>query len=936
MFRRVFLAGWLAAACATAEDLVPVPVGAAWRWQVAPAADGSFPARWPDPDFDDATWPGGPSGFGTSSWTTEASQVPLPPPGRALCLRARFAWTGEEEIAWLVLRADWTGGFVAWLNGVELTRRNLPGQPGEPVPFDAVPDAHAAGAAEELDGSAVRDALRPGTNVLAIQWHLPPGVASATLVPELLANFTRGPFVQRTTATAQTLVWRTPVPASTEVLLGTAPDALEPVFADATPVTQHVATLTDLTPGTRYWYRVQSRAEGRVATSPPRSFQTFRAQGGLRLAMLADVGGGGRPQFDLAAVLRGAAPDLVLLAGDTVYPKFSDRLADQRFFSVYREQMAGTPFFVVAGNHDTTYGPPWEFVDAFVCPTNDTDAATLAAESTWPEAYYSFDCGDAHFAGLYVPIYYPGLELKPGKAQWRWLEADLAASPRPWKFLFLHQPVMSSGPHGHADYNANGVPDTEELAAVLLPLARQYGVQMIFSGHDHIYERFRPVQGVHCVVAGGGGGYLYSYAGRAPASAQFYAQWQVVVVDVAEDALHLRAVDRTGTVFDEMHLRRTPPPAPEYPAAWHTPAQALDPDPAAADGDGNFTGQRYDLVGPALPSLPGEFANLGLGHVNRDRTHLYLGFRDVMLPDDGNLFVFLEVPGRPGVTHLAGLGNGVVDPEGEGADGLDFLENLTFAGFRPCLAAVLGDEFADATARGFWRTNLVAGGNGPVVRTNLALPIGQGVFWLAPGFPEVPGARLQQFNRSPQTGPVPDEQNADFIVLALPLAELGLRGDEVLRLGAVVGGGGFDTRPDRQTRELDSAFLGTRLTGRGQDTVVLEPLAVRLSDALDPDADTDGDGMTNAAEQAAGTDPRDRTSVLRLEVRWLVEGALEFAWSAVPGRTYSLEVSAHPAGPFTTVLDPSLPRRATGPWETWRLPAPEQNGPRFYRLKVLP
>lgn len=934
MFWRVFLAGVLTAAWATAEDLVPVPVGAVWHWQVAPADDGSFPARWQSPDFDDSSWPGGPSGFGTSVWTTEASLVPLPPPGRALCLRARFAWTGAEEIAWLVLRADWTGGWVAWLNGVELTRRNLPGQPGEPVPFDTVPDAHFAGAAEELDGSAARAALQPGTNVLAIQWHLPPETQSATLVPELLANFTRGPFVQRTTATSQTLVWRTPVPASTEVLLGPAPDALEPAFADATPVTQHVATLTGLVPGTVYWYRVQSRAEGRVATSPPRRFQTFREQGGLRFAMLADVGGGGRPQFDLAAVLRGAAPDLVLIAGDTVYPRFSDRLADQRFFSVYRESMTGTPFFVVAGNHDTTYGPPWEFVDAFVCPTNDTDAATLAAESTWPEAYYSFDCGDAHFIGLYVPIYYRGLELMPGKAQWRWLEADLAASIRPWKFIFLHQPVMSSGPHGHADYNANGVLDTEELAAVLLPLARQHGVQMIFSGHDHIYERFRPVQGVHCVVSGGGGGHLYNFTGRAPASAQFHAQWHAVLVDLTDDALHLRAVDRTGTAFDEMHLRRAPAPVTEYPAAWHTPD--LDPDPATADGDGNFTGQRYDLVGAVLPTLPGEFANLGRAHVNRDHTHLYLGFRDVMLPDDGNLFVFLEVPGRPGVTHLVGLGNGVVDPEGEGADGLDFLENLAFAGFRPCLAAVLGDEFADAPARGFWRTNIVAGGDGSLVRTNLALPISQGVFWLAPGFPEVPGARFQQFNRSPQTGPVPGEQNADFIVLALPLAELGLRGDEVLRLGAVVGGGGFDPRPERQTRELDTAFLGARLVGRGQDPVVLEPLAVRLGDALDPDADDDGDGMSNAAELAAGTDPRDRASVLRLEVRRSAEEALELAWPAVPGRTYALEVSAHPAGPFTAVLDPTLPRRATGPWETWRLPAPGEDEPRFYRLKVLP
>ncbi len=749
-------------------------------------------------------------------------------------------------------------------------------------------------------------------------------------MPELRANFTRGPVVQRTTATSLTLLWRTPRPATTEVHLGRAPGALEPVFVADLAATQHVAMLTGLQPATEYWYRVQSRAGDRLARSPPQPVRTLPEAGGLRFAVMADVGGGGAPQLDVAAVLGRAGPDLVLIAGDTVYPKFSDRLADQRFFSVYRELMAGTPFFVVAGNHDTTYGPPWEFVDAFVCPTNDTDAATLAAESTWPEAYYSFDCGDAHFVGLYLPISYAGLELRPGKAQWRWLEADLAASRKPWKFLFLHHPLMSSGPHGRDDHNFNGVADPEELAVVLLPLARRHGVQMIFSGHDHAYERFCPVQGVTCVVTGGGGGSLYPATWRAPASAQFHLRWHAVLVEVAGDALHLRAMDRDGTVFDEMHLHRVPPPAAGHPAAWHTPAEL--PEPAVADGDGNFAGQFFDLVGPPLPSAPGEFSNLGLGHVNRDRTHLYLGFRHVALPDDGNLFVFLEVPGREGVTSLVGQGNGVVDPDGEGVDGLDFLENLAFANFRPALAAVLGDEFADAPARGYWRTNIVAAGGGLTVRTNLPLPIGQGVFWLQPGFPEVAGARLQQFNRSPQNGGVPQEQNADFIVLALPLAELGLRGDETLRLGAVVGGGSLDL--ERQWRELDAAFLGTHLEGHGLGPVVLEGRAVRLGDALDPAGDPDGDGATNAAELVAGTDPRDPASVLRLGVRQTAAGQFELIWPAVPGRTYQLEKALHPGGPFTDVAGPDFPRRAVGPQETWPLPTAPDTETRFYRLKV--
>lgn len=549
MVRGALVFAGLLAWLAKAQEVALLPIGTGWRWQPASDTPGVFPENWPAADFDDLAWPGGPSGFTTFPWGGEASVIAPIPAGSALCLRGRFALSDPATVTWLVLRADWSGGFVAYLNGREILRRNLPGTPGEPVPFGAEPTPHSAGLAEELDCSPAVAELRPGTNVLALQWHPPRDGFGGQLVPELLANFTRGPFVQNTTPNSQTVVWRTPVPASTEVELGENPEALRPVFADATPATNHIATLTDLTPDTRYWYRVVSRDGEHVAASPVLQFRTFKTNGPLRFVVAADVGGGALPQYAVAAAMREAAPDLVLIAGDLVYPRFLDRLADQRFFSVYRRQMTQTPFFVVAGNHDTAYGAIDDFMHAFVCPTNSIPPAEHPAASTWPEAYYSFACGDAHFTGLYVPIYFRGLELREGTAQWRWLEADLAAARKPWKFIFLHHPLMSSGPHRRDDYNFNDVNDMAELAGALLPLARRHGVQMIFSGHDHAYERFRPVQGVHCIVTGGGGGALYPPSGRDPASAQFHYRWHCVQVDVAGEGLHLRAVDSQGVVF---------------------------------------------------------------------------------------------------------------------------------------------------------------------------------------------------------------------------------------------------------------------------------------------------------------------------------------------------------------------------------------------------
>src|SRR5260221_13294600 len=166
-----------------------------------------------------------------------------------------------------------------------------------------------------------------------------------------------------------------------------------------------------------------------------------------------------------------------------------------------------------------------------------------------------------------------------------------------------------------------------------------------------------------------------------------------------------------------------------------------------------------------------------------------------MIHGDNNIFLFVESPRMTGVTNLIGLGNGLADPAGQGVDGLDFLENLSFANFTPSIGCVLGNEFADGQYRNF-------------ARTNLALNIGQGVFFLDPTFSDVPGARLQQFNRSPQAGGESGEQNADFIEVSIPLSPLGnLQAGGPFKNRAVVCGPGIDI--GQQPRELDSSHLGT-------------------------------------------------------------------------------------------------------------------------------
>jgi hypothetical protein len=929
-----------------ADEITLVQIGDVWRFLPGLVEASSPVTAWRQVGFDDSAWPQGAAGF-SLSWE-EATMLPPAPDLRCVFFRKSFTVSDPQAIKWLVLRADYQAGFAAYLNGVEITRRGLT---NDPVRFDDYALDHSRGAAEEFNVSKFVRALTPGANVLAIQVHVSSNYPNAlVLAPELLANFQRGPFIQNTSASGTEVIWRTPVAADAMVEYGTNA-ALGLVVSDPIPATDHVLALTGLLPGTPYWYRVRSTAGGLTATSPIFSFRTLKTEGDITFAVFGDGESGGIPQYQVARAVAGSAVDLVLCAGDIMYWSFTLGRADTRCLSLYGPHMRTTPYFFTLGNHDL-YAGDAAYLETFHLPTNSANGT---------EYFYSFDHGDAHFVSLYVPTLTPfaasvtnGLAI--GSVQYCWLTNDLAASAKPWKLLLLHSPIHTSAPHRFDDYNHDGVLDRLQLAEILLPVARQYGVQAVFSGHDHDYERFLPVNGVHLFVTGGGGYHLYPLVERDEASAQFWARYHFLKVSLRGDSALIQAADPAGAIFDELTIQRAVPPPRLWPGAWHTPAIATV---AANDGDGNVTGQTFDFAGAPIPALSGEWSNLGEVFANNDSTNLYLGFKSCMINADANIFLFVESPRLAGVTTMAGLGNGIADPDGQGADGLDFLENLSFTNFAPGLACILGDEFADGQYRSFQRPGL-------------ALNTGQGVFRLDAAFSDVPGVRVQQFNCSPQRfdwlhqGTLL-EQNADFIQVAIPLAALGgPKLGSLIKLGAVAGGPGLDTNLAAQTRQLDTGFLGVALHGSGQAPVALEGLSVQLAlsptpgdsdgdglpDAWElahgldplsalgddgPSGDADQDGSTNWQEFVAGTDPRDPASPLRLHLALIAPELLQLSWAAVIGKQYQLEVASESLTNFVAVAGFPRPARSTNEVFLEQLPT---NCPpprlRAYRLRVLP
>ena len=121
----VLLATW-----ARGDDISLVRVGDAWRHFRGTSEPSSPVTAWRQLDFQDSSWQESASAFSTTGYsdTAEATywnQLPPAPFTRSFYLRRKFTIADPQAVKWLVLRMDYTHGFVAYLNGQEIVRRGL-------------------------------------------------------------------------------------------------------------------------------------------------------------------------------------------------------------------------------------------------------------------------------------------------------------------------------------------------------------------------------------------------------------------------------------------------------------------------------------------------------------------------------------------------------------------------------------------------------------------------------------------------------------------------------------------------------------------------------------------------------------------------------------------------------------------------------------------
>jgi predicted phosphodiesterase len=305
---------------------------------------------------------------------------------------------------------------------------------------------------------------------------------------------------------------------------------------------QHAAVLTGLQPATRYTYRVYT-AGADLTPWTAATFTTATTGGDFTFLVLGDSRGGGRAARALAGQMAARPADLILHAGDLTDNGTQAQL-DTQFFAVYRDLLGRVPVYPAPGNHDYAAGALRPYVDSFYLPGDPQVAAGSSPEGL-AERAYSFNWGNAHFVALDTNRRYA-----PGSPQYTWLARDLANTRQLWKFVFFHHPPYSTGSHG-SDLN---------VRRSLTPLFEKYGVDLVFAGHDHLYERSVPLvrgklaaRGVIYVVTGGGGAALY-LAGRSNFTAYSRSAYHLTRVEVHNCTLTLQAIALDGAIFDTLVL----------------------------------------------------------------------------------------------------------------------------------------------------------------------------------------------------------------------------------------------------------------------------------------------------------------------------------------------------------------------------------------------
>jgi hypothetical protein len=529
------LALWVPSA---SGQTVLLPEGSVWKY----LDDGSDQGTaWQDTLFDDSSWSSGPAqlGYGDGDEATVVSYGPDPNNKYTTTyFRHSFEVVDPTGFNYLRLRLLRDDGAVVYLNGEELQRSNMPDGAITYLTFAA---STVGGDAEDtfFDYYVSSTLLKYGANVLAVEIHQRSLTSSdisfdleLTGLAELLHVTRKAPYLIYTgDNTEMQVLWQLILQDTCTIEWG-----VDETYSLGSTETyeygadhQHTYTIGRLTPSTIYHYRVVAREDTFAS-----SFRAAPPVGATDVSFLV-YGDTRTYPADHDAVAEemiasyAAEPELqsmLLCVGDYVSDGDLENHWDEQFFDPsytnIQTILASLAYQGCRGNHEGDGDLfhkyfPYPYVTPF---------------------YWSFDYGPAHF--VIIDQY---LSYATGSAQYNWIDADLAATNKPWKFMVFHEPGWSAGGHG------NELP----VQNYLHPLCLEHDVAAVFAGHNHYYAR-AVVDGVQHVTTGGGGAPLYAPDPGFPnvvATAEIH---HFCTVRIGGSDLHFAAISAAGDTIDQFSL----------------------------------------------------------------------------------------------------------------------------------------------------------------------------------------------------------------------------------------------------------------------------------------------------------------------------------------------------------------------------------------------
>lgn len=332
-----------------------------------------------------------------------------------------------------------------------------------------------------------------------------------------------GPYLQNVTTDSITIAWRTASPSQGEIVYGGTSEYNLSVI-DETIGKQHHVILTDLQPDTQYHYRLVS---DNVSLTEDLTFHTAPGPEKKSLTFVVYGDTQKRPEIHDAIIdqARSLTPDLMLHVGDLVN-KGRDEAQWDEFFWITKDLLAYVPLFPTLGNHELQSR---DYFERFFLPGN--------------ERWYSFSYGPAFFICLEIDGY---TKLDDVSEQYQWLEQTLAKNTQPWLFVFFHKPPYSAEYEGQSE---------AFIRSRLTPLFEEYGVKLVFSGHNHNYQRSH-VNGITYLVTGGGGGDLSDRIKPDEHLLRYFVGFHFVLINIEGTKLNALTLTPEGAIIDrfELHL----------------------------------------------------------------------------------------------------------------------------------------------------------------------------------------------------------------------------------------------------------------------------------------------------------------------------------------------------------------------------------------------